>query len=252
MTDLGPLMYFLGLEMHRSHFGISLNQYKYASDLVATAGLQEAASIDTPVELNVKLRKEEGDLHVDPSLYWKIIRYVQGTSACRFFFPAGNSPRLAAYSDVDWDGCANTHRSITSWCVFLGDTLISWKSKKQDRVSKTSIESEYGAMSLTCSRIIWLQGLLAELDFSETDPTPLHADNTCAILITANPVYHERTKHIEVDCHSIHEAFEAHVITLPHVSTELQIANIFTKVITRHRHCFLSRKLMLVDQLGSI
>ncbi|RVW12494.1 Retrovirus-related Pol polyprotein from transposon TNT 1-94 [Vitis vinifera] len=179
-----------------------------------------ATSIDTPMELNVKLHKEEGDLLVDPSLYRKlvgslvyltitrpdisfavqqvsqflqtprhlhlavvcrIIRYVQGTSTRGLFFPAGNSTRLAAYSDVDSAGCANTRRSITGWCVFLGDALISWKSKKQDRVSKSSTESEYRAMSLACSEIIWLRGLLAELDFSETDPTPLHADNTSAI-----------------------------------------------------------------------
>ena len=67
-------------------------------------------------------------------------------------------------------------------------------------------------MSLACSEIIWLRGLLAKLDFSETDPTPLHVDNTSVIQITANPVYHERTKHIEVDCHSIRAAFEARVI----------------------------------------
>ena len=126
------------------------------------------------------------------------------------------------------------------------------KSKKQDRVSKSSTESEYRAMSLACSEIIWLRGLLAELDFSETDPTPLHADNTSAIQITANPVYHERTKHIEVDCHSIREAFEAHVITLSHISTDLQIVDIFTKALPRHRHCLLSSKLMLVDQPASI
>ena len=80
----------------------------------------------------------------------------------------------------------------------------------------------------------WLRGLLAELDFSETDPTPLHADNTSAIQIMANPVYHERTKHIEVDCHSISEAYEARVITLPHISIDLQIVDIFTKALPRH------------------
>nr|CAN76471.1 hypothetical protein VITISV_024626 [Vitis vinifera] len=99
------------------------------------------------------------------------------------------------------------------------------KSKKQDRVSKSSTESEYRAMSLVCSKIIWLRGLLAELDFSETDPTPLHADNT---------------------------TFEARVITLPHISTDLQIVDIFTKALPRHRHCLLSSKLMLVNQPASI
>jgi hypothetical protein len=127
----------LGLEVHRGPSGISLNQHKYASDLVATAGLQEALSVDTPMELNVKLRKEEGDLLADPSLYRKlvgslvyltitrpdisfavqqvsqflqtprhlhltavrrIIRYVHGTSARGLFFPASNSTRLTAYS----------------------------------------------------------------------------------------------------------------------------------------------------------
>jgi len=116
----------------------------------------------------------------------------------------------------------------------------------------SSTKSEYRAMSLACSEIIWLRGLLAELDFSETDPTPLHVDNASAIQITANPVYHERTKHIEVDCHSIREAFEARIITLPHISTDLQIADIFTKALTCHRHCFLSSKLMLVDHPASI
>ena len=85
-----------------------------------------------------------------------------------------------------------------------------------------------------------------------TDPTPLHVDDTSAIQIMANPVYNERTKHIEVDCHSICEAFEASVITLPHISTELQIVDIFTKALTHHQHCFLSSKLLLVDQPASI
>ena len=92
------------------------------------------------------------------------------------------------------------------------------KSKKQDRVSKSFTESKYRAMSLACSKIIWLRGLLAELDFSETNPTSPHTDNTSAIQITANPVYHERTKHIEVDCHSIREAFEARVIKIGRAS----------------------------------
>ncbi|XP_041007968.1 uncharacterized mitochondrial protein AtMg00810-like [Juglans microcarpa x Juglans regia] len=164
MKDLGSLTNFLGLEVHRSPSGISFNQHKYASDLMSTAGLQEATFVDTPMELNVKLRREESDLLADPSLYRKlvgslvyltitrpdisfaiqqvsrflqtprhlhlaavhrIIRYVMGNSARGLFFPANNSPRLTTYSDADWASYADTHRSIIGWCVFLGDALIS-------------------------------------------------------------------------------------------------------------------------------
>jgi hypothetical protein len=85
-------------------------------------------------------------------------------------------------------------------------------------------------MSAACSKIIWLCGLLAELDFSQSDSTPFHADNTSAIQIATNPIYHERTKHIKVNCHSIREAFDT--LSLPHVSTNLQIADVFTKAMT--------------------
>jgi hypothetical protein len=135
--------------------------------------------------------------------------------------------------------------------MFLGDSLISWKSKKQARVSKSSTKSEYRVMSAVCSKIVWLCGLLAELGFFQSDST-LHADNISAIQIATNPVYHERTKYIEVDCHSIWEALDTRVISLPHVSIDLQIVDVFTKVMTRQRHQFLVGKLMLLDRPTSI
>ena len=124
--------------------------------------------------------------------------------------------------------------------MFLGSALISWKSKKQAWVSKSSTESEYRAMSLACSKIIWLRGLLAELDFPQTEATPLYADNTSATQIAANPVFHERTKHIEVDCHSIREALDNRIVSLPHITLQLQLAHIFTKVVPHPRHLFLN------------
>jgi hypothetical protein len=136
--------------------------------------------------------------------------------------------------------------------MFLGDSLISWKSKKQARVSKSSTKFEYRAISAACSKIIWLRGLLAELGFSQSESTPLHVDNTSAIQIAANLVYHEHTKHIEVDCHSIREAVDNRVISLPHVSTDLQIADVFTKAMARQRHQFLVGKLMFLDRPVSI
>jgi hypothetical protein len=291
MKDLGHLTYFLGLEVHSRDHGLFLNQHKYIQDLIELAGLKDATAVDTPMEVNVKYRKDEGDLLPDPFLYRqlvgsliyltitrpdisyavhivskfmqaprhlhlaavrRLIRYLIGSPTRGLFFPKHSPLTLTSYSDADWAGCPDTRKSITGWCIFLGDALISWKCKKQDCVSKSSTEAEYRAMSAACSEIVWLRGLLSELGFPPTAPTPLHGDNTSAIQIAANPVYHERTKHIEVDCHYIREAFTRGVITLPHLNTALQIADAFTKALTRQRHQFLSSKLMLLDLPASI
>jgi len=151
----------------------------------------------------------------------RIIRYLKGTSHWGLFFLTRTSLTLVGYSDADWASCPNTRKSVTGWCMFLSSTLISWKSKKQARVSKSSTESEYRAMSLACSEIIWLRGLLTELGFPQNSATPLYVDNTSAIQIAANPVFHERTKHIEVDCHSICEAFDTRIVSLPHISSQI-------------------------------
>ena len=107
-------------------------------------------------------------------------------------------------------------------------------------------------MSAACSEILWLRGLLTDIGFPAAGATPLYADNTSAIRITENPIFHERTKHIEVDCHFIRDELKRDVISLPHVSTELQLADILTKGLPRPRHQFLVDKLMLVDSPASI
>ncbi|RVX13204.1 Retrovirus-related Pol polyprotein from transposon RE1 [Vitis vinifera] len=291
IKDLGQLTYFLGLEVHHWASGIFVNQHKYIQDLITLAGLEDTSSVDTPIEVNVKYRKDEGDLLDDPTLYRRlvgsliyltttqpdisyvvhqvsqfmtsprhlhlavvrcIIRYLRGSPTHGLFFPTGSFLQLVAYSDADWGGCTDTHRSTTGWCMFLGDDLISWRCKKQDRVSKSSTEAEYRAMSTACFEIIWLCGLLEELGFPHTTSTPLHADNTSAIQIATNLVFHERTKHIEVDCHSIRDTLKSRVISLPHISSDLQVADIFTKALTRQRHQFLIGKLLLVDLPTSI
>lgn len=150
-----------------------------------------------------------------------------------YFFPTWNPLSLVGYNDTDWGVFHYTRRSVIGRRMFLGPALISWKSKKQSRVSKSSTESEYQAMSMACSEIIWLRGLLAEIGFPQIAATPLYADNTSAIQIATNPFFHERTKHIEVDWHSIQEALDAHVISLPHVMSQLQLEDILTKVVPR-------------------
>ena len=173
--------------------------------MITLASLQDTSSSDTPLEVNTKYQSEEGDLlpnpivfrqlvsslnyltitrpdisfavqqvsqfmhtprHLHLAIVCRIIKYLRGTPSRGLFFPTGSPLRLVAYSDADWAGCPDTRRSVSGWCMFLGDSLISWKSKKQARVSKSSTESEYRAMSAACSEIVWLRGILSELGFS--------------------------------------------------------------------------------------
>ncbi|XP_068653944.1 secreted RxLR effector protein 161-like [Aristolochia californica] len=102
-------------------------------------------------------------------LHFAVVRHIISYLCCSpvrgLFFPIGSVLRLVAYSDADWAGCPDTRCSTTGWCIFLGDTLISLKCKKQDRVSRSSTEAEYSTMPTVCSEVIWLCGLLAELQF---------------------------------------------------------------------------------------
>ncbi|KAL8089378.1 hypothetical protein AgCh_038990 [Apium graveolens] len=178
-------------EVHYRPQGIFLNQHKYVQDLVELVRLKGSNSVEIPMEINVKYSREEGELLSDRNLYRKLVGILIYLTITR--------PDISYIVHiVNWDGCPNTKKSITGWCMFLGDALISWKYKKQNRVLKSSTKAEYCAMSVACSEIIWLRGLLVELGFSHTQPTSLHADNTSAIQIAANHVYYERTKHIEI------------------------------------------------------
>ncbi|XP_047260071.1 uncharacterized mitochondrial protein AtMg00810-like, partial [Capsicum annuum] len=181
MKDLGTLTYILGLEVHRDSSGVFLNQHKYTQDLISLAGLQDSSSMDTPLELNVKYRQEEGDLLPDPTIFRQLVgslnyltitmpdisfavqqvsqscklpsssfggcpshhRYLRGTSNRGLFFPSGSPIRFNAFSNSVLAGCSDTRLSVTYWCMFLRDFSISWKSKKQDRVSASSTEAEY-------------------------------------------------------------------------------------------------------------
>ena len=226
MKDLGHLTYFLGLEFHHRANGIFVNQHKYIQDLITLASLEDTSYVDTLMEVNVKYRKDEGDLLNNPTLYWclvgsliyltttrpdisyivhqfisssrhlhltavrRIIHYLQASPTNGLFFYTESSLQLVTYSDADWAGCPNTRRFSTGWCLFLGNALISRRCKKQDRVSKSSTEVECRTMSTVCSEIVWLRGLLEEFRFPQTTSTPLHADNTSTIQIVTNPIFH--------------------------------------------------------------
>lgn len=215
------MTFFLDLKIHQSANGILINQQKYITDVIDLANLKKFTPVDTPLEVNLKLRKDDGDLFPDPKFYkhlvgslvyltiiWPdmsyavnlmsqfmsaprhlhlaairriIIHYILGTPTREFFFSANNSLTLTEYSDADWVGYHDTHYSTTRRCMYLSNALISRKCKKQECVSKSSTKAEYRAMSSTCSETFWLRSLLSNFGFAPTSSTPRNADNTGAI-----------------------------------------------------------------------
>ncbi|XP_073119562.1 uncharacterized protein [Henckelia pumila] len=257
LKDLGLLKYFLGIEIARSKMGISINQRKYTIDILQEAGLLGAKPAKFPMEQSLKLTPTEGELLKDATHYRRLVgkliyltitrpeisfsvntlsqfmqqprrphldavhrllRYLKNSPGQGLFFPSQNNVNLVGFCDADWAGDITTRRSVTGYCVFLGKALISWKSKKQTNVSRSSAEAEYRSMASIAS---------------------MH--------IAANPVFHERTKHIEIDCHFIRERIDKGEIKTAYISSENQVADIFTKALGQVLFYSLVRKLGVLD-----
>ena len=122
--------------------------------------------------------------------------------------------QLSSWCDSDWAGCPLTHRSLTRWFVLLGSSPISWKTKKQQIVSRSSVEAEYWSMTTVTGELKWLNGLVHSLGISPSQPMRLHCDSQAALHIIKNPIFHEHTKHIEVDCHFTRESISLTILHL--------------------------------------
>jgi len=158
---------------------------------------------------------------------------------------------LRAYSDADHGNDPTDRKYVTGFCIFLGDSLISWKSKKQSIVSQSSTEAEYCAMTSTTKEIVWLHWLLADIGVSFSHPTPMYCDNQSSIQIAHNSVFHERTNHIEIDSHLTRHHLKHGTIALPFVPSSLQIADLFIKAHSISRFRFLVGKLSMLVAAAS-
>ncbi|XP_022018838.1 uncharacterized mitochondrial protein AtMg00810-like [Helianthus annuus] len=182
MKDLDPLSFFLGISVTCDKNSMFLSQHAYAAEIVEHPGMSSCRPVHTPVDTHVKLSATGGDPFHDPTLYrslagalqyltftrpdisyavqqicihmhapttvhWealkRIIRYIQRTQSYGLTLGPSTDPRLLAYRDADWAGCPDTHRSTSGYCVYYGDNLISWSSKRQATISRSSAEAEY-------------------------------------------------------------------------------------------------------------
>ncbi|XP_019262826.1 PREDICTED: uncharacterized protein LOC109240615 [Nicotiana attenuata] len=177
----------------------------------------------------------------------RVVRYVKGSPGPGLMMSSKTSGKVAAFCDADWASCSMTRKSVTGYCIKLGDSIVSWKSKKQITVSRSSAEAKYRSMATTVAELVWIHGLLEELGVKVDLPMELHCDNKAALQIASNPMYHERTKHIEIDCHFIREKLQQGLIKTSHVSSRNQIADILTKALGKQLHSEMVGKLGMIN-----
>ncbi|XP_019056420.1 PREDICTED: uncharacterized protein LOC109116082 [Tarenaya hassleriana] len=254
--------------MARSKLEISISQRKYCLDLIYDSGFLACKPVSTPLDPAIRLSKNSGDPLSDITGYrrligrllyltitrpdiayvvhklsqylscptsahlsaaQRVVRYLKSNPGQGVFYSVTSSLCLNAFADADWASCLDSRRSVSGFCVFLGDSLISWKAKKQTTVSRSSTEAEYRSLANATCELVWLRNLLQDLFISVIGPAKLFCDNRSAIHIATNPVFHERTKHIEIDCHVIRDKLKSGFLILMHVHDENQLAGIFTK-----------------------
>lgn len=272
MSDSGKLSYFLGVSAEFINGGIFLSQRAYAEDIIKRAGMENCKPCVTPVDVSSKLSATAGEKMTDPTHYRslagalqyltftrpdisyavnqiclfmhdprlhhyqalkRIIRYIQGTKTHGLQLVKGSIDQLTAYTDADWAGCPDTRRSTSGYCVYLGNNLLSWSSKRQPTVSRSSSEAEYKGVANVVAELCWIRNLLLELDCPLSKASIVYCDNISSVYLTQNPVKHQRTKHIELDIHFVREKVALGEVKVLHVPTSLQFADIFTKGLPR-------------------
>ncbi|CAM8890455.1 unnamed protein product [Rhodiola kirilowii] len=287
---LGNVKYFLGIEVAISKDGIFINQRKYALDILEDHNYTDSKPVKTPLETKHGLSISTASALSDPTIYRKLVgkliyltvtrpnlafdvhtlsqfmanptedhlraahrllRYIKSAPAHVIFFSASSNLSLQGLCDADWASCPLTRRSVIGYCMLLGSSILSWKTRKQAVVSRSSTESEYRSTAAVCSEIAWLIRLLADMNVPITDLVPLYCDNQSAIHLARNPVFHERTKHVEIDCHFVRQFVNSETIIPTAIPTAEQPADLFTKALGHDHLLYLSSKLGVSNFLHS-
>lgn len=286
MKDLGPAKYFLGIEVARSPEGIYLSQRKYVLDIINECGLLAGKPVATPMAENSHLQDEDDSpltergryqrlvgrlvyltitrpelsyvvhvlaqfLNKPKEKHWdaaiRVVRYLKGSPGKGIVLSSNGDLRISAYCDSDFSACPLSRRSLSGFVVRLGNSPIAWKTKKQQTVSLSSAEAEYRAMGFTLKELKWNRELLSCFGIQHSAPMVLFCDSQAALHIAANPVFHERTKHLERDCHFVRDEIVAGGLATAKVHTSEQLADVLTKALGVSQFNYLTGKLGIRD-----
>ncbi|KAK6160246.1 hypothetical protein DH2020_003627 [Rehmannia glutinosa] len=262
-----------------------MSQTKYTRDLMKKFGMEEKSSVKIPMNTSVKMDMDADGKPVDQTRYRaligsllyltasrpditfaigvcarfqsapkeshmtaakRILRYLKGCQEVGLWYPKEGGFKLIGYSDSDYAGCRGYMKSTSGTCQMLGNKLVSWFNKKQNLIATSTAEAEYIAAGSCCAQVLWMRQQLRDYDVEEKE-IPIMCDKTSAIAITQNPVLHSRTKHIDVRYHFIRDHVEKKDITLEYISTDKQLADIFTKPLCESRFEELNHELGLFE-----
>jgi hypothetical protein len=181
----------------------------------------------------------------------RVLRYLKGTQQAQLLYhptadSAQNPLAVQGYSDSDWGNDVNDRRSVTGWVFLLYGCAVSWQSRKQRSTALSSVEAEYMATASAVKEAIWWRGFLTELGVPPPGPTLIYSDSQGSIALAKNPDHHDRTKHIDLRYHFIREQLAARAIRTDFIGTELMLADVLTKPLSRDRHE------ALVSQMGLV
>jgi hypothetical protein len=267
MSMMGELKFFLGLQIRQQRNGIFISQEKYLKDCLKKFGMQDCKGFTTPMPAKHHLGPDDNGKEFDQKVYRSmigsllylcasrpdimlsvcmcarfqatpkeshhkavkhILRYLAHTPTLGLWYPKGSAFDLIGYSDSDYAGDRVDRKSTSGTCHFLGRSLVCWSLKKQNCVSLSTAEAEYIAAGSCCAQLLWMKQTLKDYGVNMKN-VPLLCDNESAIKIAHNPVQHSKTKHIQIRHHFLRDHVLKGDISIEHVKTEEQLADIFTK-----------------------